>query len=130
MLLSKEEKHADDCHSTFHKEERRKNTWLALFCLISRITDPEGFQEYLKLAGPTVKQDGGRVLVGGAVPENPEGNWHPRLFSIGEFESVEQALRWYHSEENAPAKALRFKVAKNKGIVVQGLELRKNGPNE
>jgi hypothetical protein len=45
------------------------------------ITDPEGFQEYLKLAGPTVKQYGGKVLVGGAVPENLEGDWHPRLFS-------------------------------------------------
>ena len=89
------------------------------------ITDPEGFQEYLKLAGPTVKQYGGKVLVGGAVPENLEGDWPPRLLSIGEFESVEQALRWYHSEEYAPAKALRFKVAKNKGIVVQGLEPRK-----
>jgi len=33
------------------------------------ITDPEGFKEYLKLAGPTVKQYGGKVLVGGAVPE-------------------------------------------------------------
>ena len=94
------------------------------------ITDPEGFQEYLKLAGPTVKQYGGKVLVGGAVPQNLEGDWHPRLFSIGEFESVVQALRWYNSEEYAPAKALRFKVAKNKGIVVQGLEPRKNGPDE
>jgi len=65
------------------------------------ITDPEGFQEYLKLAGPTVKQYGGKVLVGGAVPQNLEGDWHPRLLSIGEFESVEQALRWYNSEEYA-----------------------------
>jgi uncharacterized protein (DUF1330 family) len=94
------------------------------------ITDPEGFQEYLKLAGPTVKQYGGKVLVGGAVPENLEGDWHPRLLSIGEFESVEQALRWYNSEEYAPAKALRFKVAKNKGLVVQGLEPQKNEPDE
>jgi uncharacterized protein (DUF1330 family) len=70
------------------------------------------------------------VLVGGAVPENLEGDWHPRLFSIGEFESVEQALCWYNSEEYAPAKELRFKAAKNKGIVVQGLEPRKNGPDE
>jgi uncharacterized protein (DUF1330 family) len=94
------------------------------------ITDPEGFLEYLKLAGPTVKQYGGKVLVGGAVPENLEGDWHPRLFSIGEFENVEQALRWYNSEEYAPAKALRFKVAKNKGIVVQGLEPGKTEPDE
>ena len=88
------------------------------------ITDPEGFQEYLKLAGPTVKQYGGKVLVGGAVPVNLEGDWHPRLLSIGEFESVEQALRWYHSEEYAPAKELRLKVTKSKAIVVQGLEPR------
>ena len=84
------------------------------------ITDPEGFQEYLKLAGPTVKQYGGKVLVGGAVPENLEGDWHPRLFSIGEFESVEQALRWYNSEEYATAKALRFKVAKKQGYCRAG----------
>src|SRR5260370_1226433 len=50
-----------------------------------------------------------------------EGDWHPQLLSIGQFESVEQALRWYNSEEYAPAKALRFKVAKNQAIVVQGL---------
>jgi len=41
--------------------------------------------------------------------------------SVGEFESVEQALRWYNSPEYAPAKALRFKVANNRAIVVQGL---------
>ncbi len=64
------------------------------------------------------------MLVGGAVPENLEGDWHPRLLSIGEFESVEQDLRWYHSKEYAPAKELRLKIAKNKAIVVQGLESR------
>jgi uncharacterized protein (DUF1330 family) len=37
------------------------------------ITDPEGFKEYLKLAGPTLKQYGGKVLIGGATPENLEG---------------------------------------------------------
>jgi hypothetical protein len=41
------------------------------------ITDPEGFQEYLELAGPTVKQYGGKVLVGGATSETLEGNRHP-----------------------------------------------------
>ena len=85
------------------------------------ITDSEGFKEYLKLAGPTLKQYGGKVLIGGATPENLEGDWQPRVLSVGEFESVAQALRWYNSEEYAPAKELRFKVAKNKAIVVQGI---------
>lgn len=85
------------------------------------ITDPEGFKEYLRLAGPSVKQYGGKVLAGGAPCETLEGEWHPRQLSIGEFESVEQALRWYHSAEYAPAKAQRLKVAKTQAIAVQGL---------
>jgi uncharacterized protein (DUF1330 family) len=85
------------------------------------ITDPEGFQEYLKLAAPTVKQYGGKVIIGGAAPTTLEGDWHPRLLSIGEFESVEQALQWYNSEEYAPAKALRLKVTRSKAIAVQGI---------
>ena len=44
------------------------------------IIDPEGFKEYLKLAGPMVKQYGGKVLVGGAVPENLDG-YRDRCFA-------------------------------------------------
>jgi uncharacterized protein (DUF1330 family) len=85
------------------------------------IRDPQGFQEYLKLAAPTVKQYGGKVVVGGAASQTLEGDWHPHLLSIGEFESIEQALRWYNSEEYAPAKELRRKVTNSKAIIVQGV---------
>jgi uncharacterized protein (DUF1330 family) len=85
------------------------------------ITDPEGFQEYIKLASPTVQQYGGKVIIGATAPEVLEGDWHPNRLAVGEFESVEQALRWYNSPEYTPAKALRFKVAKSKAIAVQGL---------
>jgi hypothetical protein len=61
---------------------RKKEEHMAGYILLDlEIIDPEGFKEYLKLAGPTVKQYGGKVLVGGAIPENLEGAWHPRLFS-------------------------------------------------
>ena len=86
------------------------------------IIDPEGFQEYLKLAAPTLKQYGGKVLIGGAKSETLEGDWHPHLLSVGEFESVEQAMRWYNSPEYAPAKALRLKVTNSQAILVRGLE--------
>ena len=85
------------------------------------ITDPEGFQEYVKLAGPSQKLYGAKILIAGATSEILEGDWHPHLLAVGEFESVEQAMRWYNSPEYAPAKALRFKVAKSRAIVVQGL---------
>jgi hypothetical protein len=47
------------------------------------IIDPEGFQEYLKLAGPTVKLYGGKVLIGATKCETLEGDWHPRLLASG-----------------------------------------------
>ncbi len=89
------------------------------------ITDPEGFQaqlqEYLQLAGPSLKQYGGKPVAAGVASETLEGNWHPHQVAIGEFASVEQATLWYNSAEYAPAKALRSKVAKYKTIAVQGL---------
>jgi uncharacterized protein (DUF1330 family) len=37
-----------------------------------------------------------------------------------EFPSLEQAKRWYNSEEYRAPKALRFKTAKCKMILVEG----------
>jgi len=85
------------------------------------ITDPDGFREYIKLAGPSVSQYGGKVLVGGAFSDILDGDWKPRRLSIAAFDSVEQVKRWYDSPEYAPAKALRLKVANAKVIVVPGV---------
>jgi uncharacterized protein (DUF1330 family) len=96
---------------------------MAAYVLIElEILNPQGFQEYLKLAAPTVQQYGGRAIVGGATSQTLEGDWRPHLLSIGEFASVEQALRWYHSDEYAPAKELRQRVTNSKAIVVQGID--------
>src|SRR5262245_15974040 len=90
------------------------------------VTDPEGFeqqaQEYLQLAGPSHKKYGGKPIIGGATCEALEGDWHPDRVAMGEFASVEQAMRWYNSEEYAPARALRSKTATFNTIAVQGLE--------
>ena len=69
-----------------------------------------------------MKRYEGKVLVGGAMSQTLEGDWRPNLLSIGEFASVEQALRWYRSDEYAPAKELRLRVTNSKAIVVQGIE--------
>src|SRR5215467_2410918 len=72
---------------------QRKRLHMAGYILMDlEITDPEGFKEYLRLVGPSVKQYGGKVLAGGATCETLEGEWRPRQLSIGEFESIEQAL--------------------------------------
>jgi uncharacterized protein (DUF1330 family) len=38
-----------------------------------------------------------------------------------EFPSVEQAKRWYDSEEYRPLKAMRFKASKSNLVLVEGV---------
>jgi len=95
---------------------------MAAYVLIDlEVTDPEAFKDYGKIAGPALKQYGGKLLAGAGTSQTLDGDWNPRQLSIGEFESVEQALRWYNSPEYAPAKELRLKAAKSRAIVVQGV---------
>ena len=66
-------------------------------------TDPEGYQKYRKGGvETTIQHFGGKILAAGVTIEILEGDWHPSRLVILEFESVEQAKRWYHSDEYAP----------------------------
>src|SRR5262249_1588517 len=49
-----------------------------------------------------------------------EGQWHPKRLVVLEFPSVEQAKRWYDSEEYRPLKAMRFKASKSNLVLVEG----------
>ena len=85
------------------------------------VTDPTGYQEYSKLALPTIQHFGGKVLVAGETIENLEGDWQPKRLVILEFASMEQARNWYQSEEYTPLKNMRFKTATSRGGLVQGV---------
>ncbi|MEO7019688.1 MAG: DUF1330 domain-containing protein [Ktedonobacteraceae bacterium] len=85
------------------------------------ITDPQGYQAYGMLAIPTIQKFGGKVLVAGETIENLEGDWHPKRLVIIEFESMEQAKRWYNSEEYTPLKNMRFKATNSRGGLAQGI---------
>jgi uncharacterized protein (DUF1330 family) len=85
------------------------------------VTDPEGFREYLKRVVPTIQHFGGKILAAGGTIETFEGDWHPNRLVILEFESVEQAKRWYTSDEFAPLKDIRLKTANTQGVLVQGI---------
>jgi len=38
-----------------------------------------------------------------------------------EFPTMDQARKWYHSADYAPALAMRLKAAKNRMIIVEGV---------
>jgi uncharacterized protein (DUF1330 family) len=84
------------------------------------VHDTALFEEYRKLVPPTIAQYGGKYLVRGGASESKEGGWQPKRVVLLEFPSVEQARKWYHSQEYAPALALRLKAAKAKMVIVEG----------
>jgi uncharacterized protein (DUF1330 family) len=84
------------------------------------VIDPVRYEEYKKLAAPTVTAYGGRYVVRGGATETLEGDWVPKRFVVLEFESVEQAKAWWSSPEYAPAKALRQKTANTQMVVAEG----------
>ena len=85
------------------------------------VTDPVGMEEYRKQVPATVEKYGGRFLVRGGKHETLEGDWRPRRVVLLEFPSVEQARRWYDSEEYREPKALRFKTARTNLVLVEGV---------
>jgi uncharacterized protein (DUF1330 family) len=85
------------------------------------ITNPEGFQEYAQRVGTTIEHHGGTYLVRGERAEIIEGDWRPHRLVILKFESVEQARRWYSSDEYTAIKAIRHQTAKTRLVLVPGV---------
>ena len=85
------------------------------------ITDPKAYEEYRKIVPGTIAQYGGRYLVRGGSVESKEGGWTPSRVVVLEFASMDQARKWYHSPEYAPALAIRTRAGKSKVILVEGI---------
>ena len=85
------------------------------------VTNPEDYQEYAKRVPSIIAQYGGKYLARGGAVEPLEGDWQPSRFVILEFESVEQAKRFFNSPEYELIKTIRTKNSKSRGIIVHGL---------
>lgn len=86
------------------------------------VTNPEKFAIYRDMVPPTLEKFGGRYLVRGGEWDLLEGEWNPQRVVIIEFDSKEQAIAWWNSEEYAPAKKLRNESANSKMIAVDGID--------
>jgi uncharacterized protein (DUF1330 family) len=85
------------------------------------VTDPTTMEEYRKQVPATVARYGGRFLVRGGAHETIEGEWKPNRLVILEFPTMEQARRWYDSEEYREPKALRIKSGRTNLVMVEGV---------
>ena len=70
---------------------------------------------------PTLEQFGGRYIVRGGDVQTLEGEWDPPRVVVIEFDSADQARRWWESDLYAPAKSLRQRSAHTEMILVEGV---------
>jgi len=85
------------------------------------ITDPERYQDYIKMVPATVTQFGGRFIARGGNAEVLEGDkLLPQRLVIIEFPSMERAKAWWASEEYRDAKALRQATSDGTLFLVDG----------
>jgi uncharacterized protein (DUF1330 family) len=84
------------------------------------VTDPEGYEDYKKAAGPSVAAFGGRYVARGGAVEILEGDWVPKRFVMVEFDSLASAKAWYGSQEYEAAKEIRQRTAVTHMILFEG----------
>jgi uncharacterized protein (DUF1330 family) len=85
------------------------------------VQDPVGYEEYKKVAGPTVEARGGKYVVRGGRTEVLEGDWQPKRIVVLEFPSTDQAKEWLNCEEYREPRNLRHRTAKTNMILVEGV---------
>lgn len=85
------------------------------------VHDPVRYEEYKKLAAPTVALYGGKYIVRGGKVETLEGKWSPTRLVILEFPSVDQAKAWLNSPEYSPIRKIRHETATSEMIIVEGV---------
>lgn len=84
------------------------------------VKDPERYEEYRRLAGPTVALYGGRYLSRGGQAEALEGSVVPRRMVVLQFDSAERAKQWWSSPEYRAARDIRQSCAATDMILVEG----------
>ena len=84
------------------------------------VKDPERYADYRTMVPASLEAYGGKYLVRGGAVENLEGDWEPSRFVVLAFDSVEQAKRWWDSDEYRQARNLRQATADTRMIVVEG----------
>jgi uncharacterized protein (DUF1330 family) len=93
----------------------------AYFIVDLDVHDQQGIEAYRKDVPATIAKYGGRYLVRGGACSRLEGEWEPKRLVVLEFPSVEQARRWYDSEDYRELKALRMKTAKTHLLLAEGV---------
>ena len=84
------------------------------------VTDPNKYQEYVKLAGPAGAKYGGKFLVRGGTKTTLEGDIPYSRIVIQEFKDLATAKQFYSSPEYQAARKNRLGAADFNMVIVEG----------
>ena len=84
------------------------------------VRDKEGFEKFREMALPVVKEYGAKILVRTPNVEAREGK-KPGVLVVFEFESMDQARKFYESEAYQAAKAVREKACDTNLLIAEGV---------
>ena len=96
---------------------------MSAYCFFDNleVTDAAKLEEYKNRVAPVVEKYAGRYIVLGGRMDVVEGDWQPVFPVIIEFPSLEQAHRWYASDEYRELKALRLSAVRSNAVFIEGL---------
>jgi uncharacterized protein (DUF1330 family) len=106
-----------------YRNHTGKETRMAAFCFFDNleVTNQAALDEYARRVAPVVQTYGGRYIVLGGQVDIVEGTWQPTYPVILEFPSLEQAHRWYDSDEYRELKALRLSAVRCNAVFIEGV---------
>jgi uncharacterized protein (DUF1330 family) len=91
--------------------------------LTEDIHDDATMNEYGSASAASLMEHGAKVLVADEHVEILEGSWHGTRTVVVEFESVDAARRWYHSDSYQSALPLRQAAAACNVVIATGFTL-------
>ncbi|NOG72442.1 DUF1330 domain-containing protein [Roseicella sp. DB1501] len=89
-----------------------------------KVTDPEGFGEYVRQVRPMVACFGGRYLVGGSAFDAVEGEPAPDVLAVLEFADMPALRAFYDSADYAPLLTLRQASTVSHVVLADGVPAR------
>jgi uncharacterized protein (DUF1330 family) len=86
-----------------------------------RVSNPEQYEQYKKLAKVASEKYGGEYLARGGELEVLEGVWRPPRVVIVKYPSMDKAREFYNSPEYVEARQARAGAAMMSMVLVEGL---------
>lgn len=95
---------------------------MSAYCLFDNleIHDASKLERYKSRVAAVVEKFGGRYVVLGGRVDRVEGSWQPTFPVMIEFPSLDDAHRWYDSDDYRDLKELRLSAGRFAAVFMEG----------